>query len=239
MFCNKLYLMLLLTCLTSVGCFSLEPKPDPSRFFALTSLPRAGETTQHPAVTSTLAVGIGPIKIPGYLDREQLVTRISQNRLAIAENDRWAEPLEENFSRVLSQNISILLQTDRIVAYPWERSQQPNYQVQVELLRFEPNVEQVVELWARWSIIDSAKKAITVKETYVTRPAKNKSAEAAVASMSETAADLSREVSTALRALFSGSSSQYDPGSPKVPDRLKKEQTLSQVENEIAAGRTE
>jgi len=49
--------------------------------------------------------------------------------------------------------------------------------------------------------------------------------------MSETAADLSREVSTALRALFSGSSSQYDPGSPKVPDRLKKEQTLSRVED--------
>jgi len=160
MFCNKLCLMFLITCLTFVGCFSLEPKPDPSRFFALTSLPRAGETPQHAAVTNTLAVGIGPIKIPGYLDREQLVTRISQNRLAIAENDRWAEPLEENFSRVLSQNISILLQTDRIVAYPWERSQQPNYQVQVELLRFEPNVEQIVELWARWSIIDSAKKAM-------------------------------------------------------------------------------
>ena len=70
----------------------------------------------------------------------------------------------------------------------------------------------------------------------MTRPAKNKSAEAAVASMSETAADLSREVSNALRALFSASSNQHDPGSQKVPDRLKKEQTLSQVEN---AGRTE
>ena len=70
----------------------------------------------------------------------------------------------------------------------------------------------------------------------MTRPAKNKSAEAAVASMSETAADLSREISNALRALFSASSSQHDTGSQKVPDRLKKEQTLSQVEN---AGRTE
>ena len=73
----------------------------------------------------------------------------------------------------------------------------------------------------------------------MTRPAKNKSAEAAVASMSETAADLSREVSTALRAIFSGSSSQYDPGSPKVPDRLKKEQTLSRGEEAVNVGRTE
>ena len=36
------------------------------------------------------------------MDRQQFVTRISQNRFAVAENDRWAEPLEENFSRVLS-----------------------------------------------------------------------------------------------------------------------------------------
>ncbi|HEX5606452.1 MAG TPA: PqiC family protein, partial [Candidatus Binatia bacterium] len=68
---------------------------------------------------NALSLGIGPIKIPRYLDREQLVTRISQNRFAIAENDRWAEPLEENFSRVLSENLSILLQIDRVAAFPW------------------------------------------------------------------------------------------------------------------------
>ena len=82
-----------------------------------------------------------------YLDRQGIVTRVSPNRFVVAENDRWAEPLEENFSRVLARNLSILLQTDRIVAYPWERSQQPTYQIQVEVPRFEPTAEQVVELW--------------------------------------------------------------------------------------------
>ena len=142
----------LLVCFIPAGCSFLEPKPDPSRFFALASLPRTGQRAQDAAGTNAFALGIGPIKFPGYLDRQQFVTRISQNRFAVAENDRWAEPLEENFSRVLSQNLSILLQTDRIVAYPWERSQQPTYQVQVEVLRFEPNAEQIVELWGRWSI---------------------------------------------------------------------------------------
>ena len=164
MSCKRLYLIFLLVCFIPAGCFSLDPKPDPSRFFALTSLPRTGQTAQDAAGTNPLALGIGPIKFPGYLDRQQFVTRISQNRFAVAENDRWAEPLEENFSRVLSQNLSILLQTDRIVAYPWERSQQPTYQVQVEVLRFEPNAEQIVELWARWSILDGAKKTVSVKE---------------------------------------------------------------------------
>ena len=132
---RKRLLICLLLCFVPAGCSFFEARPDPTRYFALTSLPRTGQRAQDAADTNALGLGIGPIKFPGYLDRPQLVTRVSQNRFAVAENDRWAEPLEENFSRVLSQNLSILLQTDRIVAYPWVRSQQPTYQVQVEVLR--------------------------------------------------------------------------------------------------------
>ena len=207
---NKLGFLLFVVCFTSGGCLSLEAKPDPSKFFALTSLPRSGQSAANSAGTSALALGIGPIKLPGYLDRPQVVSRVSENRFVIAQNDRWAEPLEENFSRVLSQNLSMLLHTDRMVVYPWERSQQPKYQVQVELLRFEPNVEQTVELWARWSIIDSTKKMLSVKDSYLSRPTKDKSVEASVASMSEAVADLSREISSALRTLSLASSSQQN-----------------------------
>jgi uncharacterized lipoprotein YmbA len=153
------------------------------------------------AATKALVLGIGPVRFPGYLDREQIVTRISQNRFAVAENDRWVEPLEENFSRVLAQNLSILLQTDRVIAYPWETNQRPNYQVRVEVLRFEPNGEQLVELWARWTILDAAKKSLTTKESDLTRPARDKSTEASVAAMSETLIDLSKEIAAAIRVL--------------------------------------
>jgi uncharacterized protein len=201
---KKLCSILLLLCLIPGGCISLEPKPDPSRFFSLTPLPRTGQRAQDAAGTNALVLGIGPIKFPGYLDRQQFVTRISQNRFAVAENDRWAEPLEENFSRVLSQNLSILLQTDRIVAYPWERSQQPAYQVQVEVLRFEPNAEQLVELSARWIIVDGAKKTISSRESYLTHPARDKSTEASVAAMSDVVGGLSKEIAADIRALISG-----------------------------------
>jgi uncharacterized lipoprotein YmbA len=204
MSCQRLGVIILLVCFIPAGCSFLEVRPDPSRFFALTSLPRTGQTAQDAAGTNALVLGIGPIKFPGYLDRQQLVTRISQNRFAVAENDRWAEPLEENFSRVLSQNLSILLQTDRIVAYPWQRSQQPTYQVQVEVLRFEPNAEQVVELWARWIILDDARKTVGLKESYLTQPARDRSTEASVAAMSEAVSDLSKEIAAAIRALTNG-----------------------------------
>jgi uncharacterized protein len=202
MYCwKRLRLTLLLICLIPTGCFSLDPKPDPSRFYALTSLPRTGQRAENTAGTNALALGIGPVKFPGYLDRQQLVTRISQNRFAVAENDRWAEPLEENFSRVLSQNLSILLQTDRMVTYPWERSQRPMYQVQVEVLRFEPNAEQLVELSARWIILDDAKKSLIVKESYLTESVRDKSPEAAVAALSDVLASFSQEIAAALRVL--------------------------------------
>jgi uncharacterized protein len=196
--CQRLRWTLLLVYLIFGGCVSLEAKPDPSRFFVLSPLPQAGRSAQNPAA---LALGIGPIKFPGYLDRPQLVTRISQNRFAVAENDRWAESLEENFARVLSQNLSILLQTDRIVAYPWERNQRPTYQVQVEVLRFEPNAEQMVELWARWSITDNTKKTVIVRESYLTHPVKDKSKEASVAALSEAVGSLSQEIAASIRGL--------------------------------------
>jgi uncharacterized protein len=198
---GKRLLICLLVCFVPAGCFSLDPKPDPSRFYALTSLPRPAQRAQEAAGANALALGIGPIKFPGYLDRQQLVTRVSQNRFAVAENDRWAEPLEENFSRVLSQNLSILLQTDRIVAFPWERNQRPTYQVQVEVLRFEPNAEQLVELWARWSILDNARKTISVKDSYLSQRARDRSTEASVAAMSDVLANFSQEIAAALRVL--------------------------------------
>ncbi len=203
MACKRL-LICLLVCFTAAGCFSLDPKPDPSRFFALTSLPRTSQRAESTAETNALALGIGPVKFPGYLDRQQFVTRISQNRFAVAENDRWAEPLEENFSRVLSQNLSILLQTNRIVAFPWERNQRPTYQVQVEVLRFEPNAEQIVELWARWIILDDAKKPIGMKESFLTQPTRDKSTEASVAAMSEVVGGLSQEIAASIRGLIQG-----------------------------------
>jgi uncharacterized lipoprotein YmbA len=205
MYWRGLHLILLILCLIPAGCISLNPQPDPSRFFALASLPRTGQRAQDPAATNALALGIGPIKFPGYLDRQQFVTRISQNRFAVAENDRWAEPLEENFSRVLGQNLSILLYTDKIVTYPWERNQRPAYQVQVEVLRFEPNAQQKsVELWARWLIMDSEKKTIALRESFLTHPAKDNSAEASVAALSDVVGSLSQEIAATIRGLSSG-----------------------------------
>jgi uncharacterized lipoprotein YmbA len=186
--------------LSLAGCGSLAPRPDPSRFFLLTPV---AQTEGAGAKTSSnpegISLGIGPIKLPGYLDRQEIVTRIAPNRLDVAENDRWGEPLEANFTRALSQNLASLLRIDRLAFYPWESGKRPNYQVEVEVLRFESNAAGDAQLAARWSVIDTGtKKIIAMKETSLARQAKAKSTEASVAALSEALGDLSREIADAV-----------------------------------------
>jgi uncharacterized lipoprotein YmbA len=195
-------IMMALACLALTACANLSARSDPSRFFTLTPVTLAQETsTRGPSNPGQLSLGIGPIKFPGYLDREQIVTRVSQHRFDLSENDRWAEPLEENFTRVLSQNLSVLLHTDRIVRYPWQTSHRPAYQVEIEVLRFEPNRSQEAQLAARWAVMDtSTKRLISARESRLTRQARAQSTEATVAALSETLGELSLEIADAVRA---------------------------------------
>ena len=127
------------------GCVNFSPMSDPSRFFTLMPLPQVEQSQgRGRGEINNMFLGIGPIQFPAYLDREQIVTRTAQNRLDISENDRWAEPLEENFTRVLSQNLGILLGGARIIRYPWRTSQSLGCQIEIEVLRFEPNTGQKV-----------------------------------------------------------------------------------------------
>ena len=76
--------------LTLAGCETSEQ----ARLYTLSGLPfTAASASIQPASTSALAIGIGPVTLPFYLDRPQIVRRTSPNRLEIAEFDRWAEPL--------------------------------------------------------------------------------------------------------------------------------------------------
>jgi uncharacterized lipoprotein YmbA len=142
-----------------------------------------------------ISLGIGPVRLPGYLDRQEIMTRVAPNRFDPLEYDRWAEPLDENFTRVLTQNLSVLLRTDRIVAFPWQPRDRPRYRIEVHVLRFESNSAREAELSARWAIVDvTGTQEPRFKESHLTRPVKESSIDASILALSETVADLSREI---------------------------------------------
>ena len=200
---NRILFFFGLAYLSVSGCMNFSPMSDPSRFFTLTSLPQTEQSqARDPDEVNGLALGIGPIRFPAYLDREQIVTRAGQNRLHISENDRWAEPLEENFTRVLSRNLGMLLGGARVIRYPWHTSQRLTYQIRMEVLRFESNTREV-ELVAGWALIDlSNKTSLVSKESRIARQTGTKSVEASVAALSETLGDLSREIADTILARF-------------------------------------
>jgi len=178
------------------GCAALAPRADPSSYYLLGALPEADFAGDKNSVASraNFSVGLGPIEFPGYLERQQVATRTSMNRLSYSETDRWAAPLAENFSRVLGQNIAHLLNSAQMIPFPWQTNDAPNYQVKIEVLQFEANGNQEVWLTARWSVIGRNKKIMVGQRSSLNRRAGSLSTEDYVKALSDTVGELSREI---------------------------------------------
>jgi uncharacterized protein len=173
-----------------------------SRFYLLKSLNGPSAPLKVPTLDSPVPIGLGPVIIPDYLDRPQIVTRSSQNTVQLAEFDRWAEPLSGNISRTLCENLSFLLHNDSVVPYPWPGSMDVTYQVLVEIYRFDGVLGEKAWLDAQWSIQGKKGKSVfKIKRSTFVEPVNGLSYEAMVASQSRALTNFSREIASALQSL--------------------------------------
>ena len=181
------------------GCSLLGPIPDQSRFFLLTPIaPGQAGSQANQANTTALVLGLGPIKLPDYLQRDDIVTRVEPNRLQVSENDHWAEPLKNNFTHVLSENLSTLLGTQQIINFPWDSSIRIDYQIAISVDRFECDGQGNGRLAARWSINDPAGGRILDRgDSDPSAPCGN-SIDQGVAGLSQALGDFSRQLATAV-----------------------------------------
>ena len=196
---SRLGTTLALTLCALTGCSILAPQPDPSRFYVLTASVDAPNT---PAAADSLTIGVGPIRLPDYLDRSQIVTRVAPNQVVFSDIDRWAEPLGRTFARVLSEDLARLLNTDTIVSLPVFVPVSLQYEVPIEVLRFESDDKGVVELWARWAIRNPQdKKLLHASESRITESAAGTETQAVVAAQSRAIGKLGEEIAGAVRRL--------------------------------------
>ena len=87
----------------------------PTRFYMIS----ADSTSASPSQTSAdVSVGVGPIRLPEYLDRPQIVTRGNNARIELAEFDRWAEPLDRSFTAALVDYLSAATGSGQIYEFP-------------------------------------------------------------------------------------------------------------------------
>ena len=164
----------------------------PSRFYLLSSLPPE-ETANS---SKPLSVGVGPISMPEYLNRPQMVTRDGGTKLALAEFDRWGEPLDELFGRVMSENLSALLGTERVYRLPRRRTGNLSYQVEIDIFRFDADETGLVYLTARWSLYGKGGKKLikTGKATFTKQG--GSSAEDLAQGMSDVVEQFSRRIAS-------------------------------------------
>ena len=197
---TRLLLVPLLLASLSAGCSILGPAPAPNRFYSLAPLPaQPGVTADNPG-DATYA--LGPITLPAYLDRQALVTRLGPTQLRYSEVDYWAGPLTDSISAVLLQDLMALTGNNRILAYPWANNAKFDYQIAVQLLQFEQSASGECVLSARWTISDGrTRQVLVVRDSQFARAASATDTAAAVAALSATLGDLSKEIATALRGL--------------------------------------
>jgi uncharacterized lipoprotein YmbA len=129
------------------GCTNTPP----TRFYVLSTID--DQAAAEPG--KGIALGIGPVALPQYLNRPQIVTRIGGNQLAVAEFDQWGGDLNDSITRTLAANLSSLLQTDRVSLYPWSDEAPIDRQVTIDVANFEQDADGSSLLAASWSIIDA------------------------------------------------------------------------------------
>ena len=132
------------------ACASHSP---PARFYTLQALVPAEE---HGSLDfGEQWVGIGPIRVPDYIDRPQMVTRGEGHRIEIHEFDRWADGVVDRILLVMMENVVRLSDSKRVAPYPWPSAFRPDRRVVGEILAFEAGPNGEVMLRVRWLVHDT------------------------------------------------------------------------------------
>jgi uncharacterized lipoprotein YmbA len=183
------------TLLVLGGCFSTSP----TRFYVLPTLTDTGPPPA--AVKREVTIGVGPVTLHPYLDRRQMVTRTSQAKLTMAEFDQWAAPLQDTVAHLLAENLALLIPTERVWTAPWPRAIAVDYQVLVDVTRFDGTTGGEVVLAARWGLMAADGKELLMRQSRFSTPTGGQDYEATATAMSQALGALSRDIATAIQTM--------------------------------------
>ena len=179
--------------LALVGCASTPP----TTFYLLDPGERE---VQAEGLEHGLALGVGPIELPKHLDRNQIVTRETENRLGLSEGAQWAEPLKEGVTRVVMINLALALDTNRVYALPQRQNRPMDMRVDVDIARFDGTLGGEVVLGARWNLSSgNGRELLHTQVSRIREPVNGLDFDAFVAAQSRALVRLSGEIAAAVR----------------------------------------
>jgi uncharacterized lipoprotein YmbA len=143
---RRVFLVLLLPL---AGC--IGGTTSPSQFYMLE--PISDLERKAPAgATKNPVIILESVHIPHYVDRPQIVTATDKNAYQLSELNRWAEALDYNISRVLAQNLTILVPAEVGFSNTSTTAEQANSRVSVNILEFHVDPQGQAGLTAQWHI---------------------------------------------------------------------------------------
>jgi uncharacterized lipoprotein YmbA len=144
-------------------------------------------------------VGVMPVELPEYLNQPGITTRGAANEVIRAEFDQWAGPLADEVTRIVGENLSRMLPSDRVMAGSGGRIPALDFAVEIEIAAFERDQRGAVQLIARWTVIRDADQSLVAMQTSrISRPVAGSGYNDIVTAMSGALANLSREIATAI-----------------------------------------
>jgi uncharacterized lipoprotein YmbA len=178
-------MVLLASCSTTPGV----------KYYTLNPLSEMKPDISQGVSRDSIAIGVGPVEFPRFLDRPQIVTRKSQHRVEVSEFHRWAGSFSEDFLQVLAKNISMLLPADRVTAYPWTDRFSPTFRIPLTIEQFYGQLGGNVVLnvtWSVWHHKDTNESVI--KHTRIKEVISGDDYDALVEAQSRAIGDLSRTI---------------------------------------------
>jgi uncharacterized lipoprotein YmbA len=182
---------MVLTLVLAGGCAS-SPK---ASFYTLSP-----ERPLEQADTRTpVAITIGIVTVPDIVDRPQLVLRVDANQVALAEFDRWAEPLKSQIRRVIAADLALQFPGTLVSGYPQNVDPASTYVVSIDVQSFESAPGDAASITVLWSV-RPPKLAVPMNGRTVARePTGGAGDEVLVAAHSRALATVSRDIAAALR----------------------------------------
>ena len=153
-------------CSLAAGCLS-QAAP---RSYVLAVATAAPPSPALGAAGSGPAVGVGPIRVPAYLDRPSLVVRAGADEVTLSPDHRWAESLADGIARVMAGNLSLMIPTNAVAIFPWRTPWTVQYRVTMEILRFDGPLSGPVVLDARWRLLDAGGQEMVLKAVNLSEP---------------------------------------------------------------------
>lgn len=179
------------------GCLSVPSSLTP-RFYLLSSV-NENQKIEKTDVAADLFIGVGPVKMPEYLDRPQIVTKDKEGVLKFAQFDRWGESLDLGLARLVRENLTTILPGAKFVLYPWNPTIAVKYQTVVEIVQLESKLDGDLFVVAQWLVIDVPNsKTMLVKRSEFRLPVQPQNYSGLVKTLSLVCAAISNEIAEGL-----------------------------------------